>query len=129
RVDTMNGSEGIMRDYTYEILYAMEEDHWWLSSRRKLVLDWIRKRYPDRRDLTILDVGCGTGMMVLEMAALGRVEGVDASDDALRFCRKRGLSTVRKANVVELPLPDEYFDMLTCLDIQLDIDDKFGALS
>src|SRR5205823_12206659 len=62
RVDAMTGSEGIMRDYTYEILYAMEEDHWWLSSRRKLVLDWIRQRYPDRRDLTILDVGCGTGM-------------------------------------------------------------------
>jgi len=124
----MNGSEGIMRDYTYEILYAMEEDHWWLSSRRKLVLDWIRKRYPDRRDLTILDVGCGTGMMVLEMAALGRVEGIDASDDALRFCRQRGLSTVRKANVVELPFPDESFDVLTGVDILEHIDDDVGAL-
>jgi len=124
----MTDVDGTMRDYTYEILFDSEEDHWWLASRRKLVVDWVMQRYPGRHDLRILDVGCGTGMMLVEMAGLGQAQGVDASDEALRFCHRRGLTAVQKGNVVDLPFPDSTFDVLTGVDILEHIDDDVGAL-
>ena len=120
--------EGTMRDYTYEILFESEEDHWWLASRRRMVVDWVRQRYPGRHDLRILDVGCGTGMMLVDMSGLGEVQGIDASDEALRFCRQRGLTAVQKGNVVELHFPDGSFDVVTGVDILEHIDDDGGAL-
>jgi hypothetical protein len=30
-------SPGVMLDYTYEILFTLEETHWWLASRRLIV--------------------------------------------------------------------------------------------
>ena len=124
----MSDVEGTMRDYTYEILFESEEDHWWLASRRRMVVDWVRQRYPGRHDLRILDVGCGTGMMLVEMARMGQAQGIDASDEALAFCRRRGLTAVQKGNVLELPFADGSFDVLTGVDILEHIDDDVGAL-
>lgn len=114
--------------HTYEILYRIEEGHWWHAARRNLVLDWIRQSYPGRGDLKILDAGCGTGLMLQQMRELGSPEGVDISDEALEFCRKRGLSNVRKADVLHLPFEAETFDVVTALDVLEHLDDDRSAL-
>ncbi len=100
--------------HTYEILFRTEETHWWLSARRNIVLDWIRQRYPGRDDLDILDAGCA--------------EGVDISEEALQFCRKRGLVSVHKADLLQLPFVDDRFDFVTVLDVLEHLDDDTGAL-
>jgi SAM-dependent methyltransferase len=114
--------------HTYEILYRIEESHWWHSARRDMVLDWIRQAYPGRRDLTILDAGCGTGLMLQEMRQLGSPEGVDISEEALDFCRQRGLTQVHKADVRKLPFDNDTFDVVTALDVLEHVDDDTGVL-
>lgn len=114
--------------HTYEILYETEATHWWLAARRNIVLDWIRQRYPDRHDLEILDVGCGTGLMLQELRPLGNATGIDISDEALQFCRKRGLDNVRNADVLDLPFDADRFDFVTAMDIVEHIDDDVSAL-
>ena len=39
----------------------------------------------------ILEVGCGTGANLEMLANFGTAEGVDVSDDALEFCKAKGL--------------------------------------
>jgi SAM-dependent methyltransferase len=114
--------------HTYEILYRTEETHWWLAARRSIVLDWIRQRYPGRHDLDMLDAGCGTGLMLQELKVLGMAEGVDISEEALQFCRKRGLENVRNADLMDLPFEDGRFDFVTALDVLEHLDDDTGAL-
>ncbi len=114
--------------HTYEILYKTEATHWWLAARRNIVLDFIHQRYPNRHDLEILDAGCGTGVMLQELQFLGTATGVDISEEALQFCRKRGLENVRNADVLDLPFEARHFDFVTALDVVEHIDDDVRAL-
>lgn len=114
--------------HTYEILYHIEETHWWHAARRQIVMDWILGRYPGRHDLVILDAGCGTGLMLQQMEHLGHADGVDISDEALEFCRKRGLENVRHADLLELPFAENSFDFVTALDVLEHLDDDSGGL-
>lgn len=114
--------------HTYGILFRIEETHWWHSARRKIVLDWIKERYAGRTGLSILDAGCGTGLLMQELSSLGTVEGIDISEEALDFCRRRGLTNVQRGDVTQLPFASESFDLVTAMDILEHLDDDTGAL-
>ncbi|MGH7783389.1 MAG: class I SAM-dependent methyltransferase, partial [Candidatus Binatia bacterium] len=57
----------------------------------------------------------------------GEAEGVDVSDDALEFCRKKGLKA-QKGLAETLPFDDETFDLTTALDVVEHLDDDIAGL-
>lgn len=68
--------------------------------------------------LYILDAGCGTGSaMSTFLADYGRVTGIDIHPLALAYCRKRGLSRIACASVVDLPFASAQFDVVTSFDV------------
>ncbi len=77
--------------------------------------------------LRILDVGCGTGANLEMLSQFGDAEGVDVSDDALEFCRAKGLK-VHKGLAEELPFEDGEFDIVTALDVVEHLDDDIAGL-
>ncbi|HEY2963049.1 MAG TPA: class I SAM-dependent methyltransferase [Pyrinomonadaceae bacterium] len=120
-----------MMQHTYPILYQVEQSHWWYIGRRKIIAGFVAdicSRVTDRRP-RILDVGCGTGANLLMLSRYGDAEGVDVSEDALAFCRERGLADVRQGAGEELPYDDNTFDLVTAFDVVEHMDDDLAGLS
>lgn len=120
-----------MQRHTYAIMDEVEGSHWWFVGRRAILesfLDTIvRKLRPGSGSLKILDVGCGTGANVEMLSQYGDAEGVDVSEDALEFCRQKGLR-VQKGLAETLPYADETFDLTTALDVIEHLDEDLAGL-
>jgi SAM-dependent methyltransferase len=118
-----------MQQHTYEIMNRVEDAHWWFVGRRAILesflLEIIKKLKTENP--RILDVGCGTGANLEMLANFGQAEGVDVSDDALEFCRAKGLKT-HKGLAEKLPFENESFDVVTALDVVEHLDDDIAGL-
>lgn len=93
-----------------------DERHWWYRGRRRVleaVLDSVE--LPPRPRL--LDAGCGSGRTLDDLAARGRVSGVDASPLAAAAARERGHADIHVSGIEDLPFEDGQFDLVTCLDV------------
>ncbi len=118
-----------MEKHTYAIMDRVEDSHWWFVGRRAILEEFLRSLNPDSaiKDPKFLDVGCGTGANLEMLSAFGSAEGVDVSDDALEFCRRKGLK-VHKGLAEKLPFDDETFDFVTALDVVEHLDDDVAGL-
>ncbi len=101
----------------YARMFEAEEGQWWYAGMRQISGALLDQHLPagggPRR---ILDAGCGTGNNLVHFGARGRAVGVDLSEDALRFCRTRGVQAAR-ASVLALPFGDGAFDLVTSFDV------------
>ncbi len=123
-----------MQQHTYAIMDRVEDSHWWFVGRRAIlemflngIVDRLRAERVETGTLNLLDVGCGTGANLEMLSAFGEAEGVDVSDEALEFCRRKGL-TVQKGLAEKLPYEDETFDITTALDVVEHLDDDIAGL-
>ncbi len=120
-----------MQQHTYAIMDEVEGSHWWFVGRRAILESFLtgiaEKLRTPQSTLRILDVGCGTGANIEMLSRYGEAEGVDVSDDALEFCRKRGRKA-QKGLAETLPYADETFDLTTALDVVEHLDDDLAGL-
>jgi len=116
-----------MEKFVYETTYQIEKDHWWFRVRRILAMDLLEKYKPGSKD--VLEVGCGTGLLLLTLSNKGkRVFGLDMSDEAIKFCESRGLKDIRLGEATAMPFEDHMFDAVFCLDVLEHISDDKKAL-
>lgn len=78
-----------MQAAQFHLHAEIEERHWWFVARRQILHSLIRRILPTMQDLTILDVGCGTGANLGSLAAEYRCVGIDTSADAIRLATER----------------------------------------
>lgn len=120
-----------MEQHTYAIMDEVEGSHWWFVGRRAILETFLRqicsRLETSNGGLKILDVGCGTGANLEMLSQFGEPQGVDVSDDALEFCKRKGLN-VQKGLAETLPYEDETFDLTTALDVVEHLDDDIAGL-
>ena len=106
-------------------MYELESAHWWFRSLHELVLKNLDRNR--KKNIKILDAGCGTGRLMFQMKSLGEVTGFDFRDTALSFCRKRGLKNAIMVDLNEWNPIENQFDYVISLDVISDqgiYDDK-----
>lgn len=114
----------------YAIMARREERHWWYTGMRKVALSVLAAYLDDRRDLKLLDAGCGTGGTTLELGRFGDVVGVDLAWEALEPARGRGLSRLARGSIERLPFASGGFDVVTSFEVvyHLGVGDDMSAL-
>jgi len=95
---------------------AVELSHWWYRGMRETCSALMAPFLPPRRPLNVLDIGCGTGGNLLELASLGTVQGLDPSGLCVEYCRRKGLTCTRgsMSDLSGVPGP---FDLVTMFDV------------
>lgn len=110
----------------YDKMDRLEKSHPWFIAKRNFLLYALQKYAA--ASARILDIGCGTGGVMSALKAAGyNIEGVDPSDDALDYCRKKGL-IANKATAENTDQADGSFDVVIALDVFEHLaDDRLGA--
>jgi len=93
----------------------------------RMVLEWITNF--GRKDLDILDIGCGSGWLCQQLLPFGRVTGTDLSNEVLA----RSEAAVQKVKFVpgdffELDFPSSGFDVVVSLEVLAHVADQNAFL-
>ncbi|MGE0452882.1 MAG: class I SAM-dependent methyltransferase [Vicinamibacteria bacterium] len=97
-------------------MFDAEERQWWYAGMRSISFRLLETALGPGSGERILDAGCGTGRNLLHFSRRGRGVGIDLSEEALRFCRTRGVVAVR-GTLLELPFRDGGFDGISSFDV------------
>jgi len=120
-----------MQQHTYAIMNRVEDSHWWYVGRRRILESFLKQIIQNPKSKIqnpkILDVGCGTGGNLEMLTKFGAAEGVDVSDEALEFCKRKGLKA-HKGLAESLPFEDGSFNIVTALDVVEHLDDDLAGL-
>ncbi|MFZ1728909.1 MAG: class I SAM-dependent methyltransferase [Bacteroidota bacterium] len=103
--------------------------------RARVVAEALRARIPLTEEMRVLEYGCGTGLLGLELLpSVGHMTLADTSEGMLDVLREK-LRLLPEANAEALrldlitdPLPDERYDLIVTLLTLHHIDDTEGIL-
>ncbi|MGA9523646.1 MAG: class I SAM-dependent methyltransferase [Myxococcaceae bacterium] len=120
-----------MEAHLYRELASLEETHWWFQGRRTVIRSVLEKHLKPGVRRRILDAGCGTGGMLGLLREFGETEGLEGSEEALRFCRERVGDSVR---LLHGRIPDDIpgeptFDVISSFDVLEHLPEPVTALS
>lgn len=101
----------------YEVMAAVEVSHWWYGGMRAITAALLDPLYGSRRDLRILDAGCGTGGDALFLRRYGQVVGMDLAPEALELALPRLPGLLTRGSVLDLPFATNSFDLVTSFDV------------
>lgn len=112
------------------------EAHWWFDGRRRIVESVLRQAIaaqpppPAGTERQILEVGCGTGVMLPMLAEFGAVRGLEMFPDAIAACEAvYGDRFPIDLGRIPDDLPsDASLDVVGAFDVIEHIDDDFGAV-
>lgn len=84
-----------------------------------------------RRDASVLDVGCGAGVLALLKRKDVKLFGVDLSAECAAAARRNGYDETHAGDLTRLPFQDASFDYVVSLDVlgHVEFDEKDAVLA
>jgi SAM-dependent methyltransferase len=120
-----------MRSRQFQVHAELEQTHWWFTGRRKIVRALVEGLAPPSPETRVVEIGCGTGGNLAELATHYSCLGVDVDPEAIAWARRRfpklKFVCVTVPHDVELELQQAAVVLL--LDVLEHIRDDFQFLS
>lgn len=108
----------------YKVMHDLEQSYWWFVGKQFLVKTFLKRFSSDGLGHDkILDIGCGTGIILKLLENFGVAYGMELSSEAIRFLRQRGLNLIVRSDANQcLPFKNNTFSAITCFDVLEHID-------
>ena len=116
-----------MNKRMYQIFNKVQENHWWFQARNNIV----RKNLSDIYGLTkkrILDIGCGSGLMIETLHKTYDIYGLEKSRIAINLSKKINKSRIKQGYLPEKVPFKKKFDAILMMDVLEHIEDDFTSL-
>jgi SAM-dependent methyltransferase len=106
----------LIRHDLLELTRRAEATHFWFRGFRQFVAPALHDLARGRRDLRLIDCGCGVGQNLALLEPYGDAIGFDLVAGVTTVARASGRPIVR-ADVVNIPFPSDAFDIATSFDV------------
>ena len=120
----------------YRLRYASSEilDADYFDAVNRFDIRWSRTMWiydNVRRGSSVLDLGCGAGLLALLKRKEVTLAGIDISRDCASIARRNGYDTVCAGELTNLPFADSSFDYVVSLDVMghVEFDQKDAVLA
>lgn len=113
----------------YREYYTLERSHWWFVARGKMLKNHLERALRGRKDLNILNIGAATGHTSEWLEAFGKVKSVEYDPECYAFTKSMLSIDIDCASILELPYPDEHFDLVCAFDVIEHVEDDKLAVS
>lgn len=110
-----------------ELTGRAEATHFWFRGFRTYVAPVIHEIAAGRRDLRMLDCGCGTGYNLSLLRPYGRAFAFDLTNEGVMRARAFDRTIVR-ADMEHIPFAANTFDVATSFDVVQSVPDDRTAL-
>ena len=103
----------------YDRLREIEHRHWWSRGMRRAMAALLEPHVARAGSLRVLDVGCGTGVLlesVRRWPLAGRPVGLDIAPEAIAHAGPRDIAALVRGDGSELPFREGVFDLVLCVD-------------
>lgn len=113
----------------YRIFFEIQKKHWWFVTKKVIVLDTIDRHLGKNGNIKVLDIGCGSGLMLNSLEELGETFGMDMSDEAISFSQEIFNGKVGRGTLPDqIPYEENTFDLITALDVIEHVDQDIDSL-
>jgi len=115
-------------DPNYSAYYRqLYENHWWFRMRERWVLQVLRQNCPANGWGSILDVGCGDGLLFDRLMEFGDVEGIEASREIVDPANPQ-FQKIHIGPFDDSFRPGKQYSLILLLDVLEHIPDPGAAL-
>lgn len=114
--DQSEGSASRKLQEIYDEIYSHHEDVWLDQGRSAGFLRYLATLAEARSSESVLEIGCGEGLLLAELAGNEKY-GIDPSLQALLRARRRSSASYAVARAEELPFSDESFELVVSVGV------------
>ena len=110
-----------------ELTGRAEATHFWFRGFRAFVVPILEELAAGRRDLRLIDCGCGTGNNLSLLEPHGQAFGFDLTREGAHRALRSGRPAVQ-ADIERIPFTSGTFDIATSFDVVQSVPDDRAAL-
>tara|TARA_B100002052_G_C15767985_1_gene545591 strand:+ start:81 stop:827 length:747 start_codon:yes stop_codon:yes gene_type:complete len=107
----------------YDAEISLEKYHWWYVTRRSILKNICDNYIKNKKELSILEIGCGSGGNLSLLSKYGELYAMESDDFAIKNANSKKICEVRKGMLPDNIPYGKSFDIICLFDVLEHIQD------